>query len=481
MPPSQTRIKKSQIATEEFILNPQPSDPWSSTTETASQAAIAAKIAAGEGRLYHGYCTESWVLPQGEGLVSLEEADDFSENVPSWCVLVLEFSYDVPDNGLVYFYRQSDGNYLQYSLTYRGQPVLSGHITNGDKCTMLMYVGEIHLLDNDRWGDDISAKQDLLVGSGVGQNIRKVLSNSLPGGGNIDIVGVCNSAEYADALVAAVDGFVIRDNAIAHIRFVHGIKTTVNSVYPKTLDINGTGPKSLMVWGSPNDFSYAGSWLVGDYIVASVVYLEGNQNYSEGYYIFGTSLDLNRMRWLYNNKQGNLPTFVGNAGKVLGVNDNADGLVWKTLGYETAYTVVSTTPQDDLTLYFVGKTHHHVKMEAGVRAVTIVADIRNDNDNILTVDFKGPRADDLPTILNLSVKKNGSYVTRLITGESGYGGHIEHTHDITSTKVVVDYNLHATNNYYVNHAYFVIKAATLGSVTYGIVNAMAMLCSDILT
>lgn len=416
MPPSQTRIKKSQIATEEFILNPQPSDPWSSTTETASQAAIAAKIAAGEGRLYHGYCTESWVLPQGEGLVSLEEADDFSENVPSWCVLVLEFSYDVPDNGLVYFYRQSDGNYLQYSLTYRGQPVLSGHISNGDKCTMLMYVGEIHLLDNDRWGDDISAKQDLLVGSGVGQNIRKVLSNSLPGGGNIDIVGVCNSAEYADALVAAVDGFVLRDNAIAHIRFVHGIKTTVNSVYPKTLDINGTGPKSLMVWGSPNDFSYAGSWLVGDYIVASVVYLEGSQNYSEGYYILGTSLDLYRMRWLYNNKQNNLPSFAGNAGKFLAINDLATGLEWKTVNFVPWHTFHSTTVSTNgstatVTCAAAERAFHSVLVSA--QGATLVINVLNTWDN--TIVLSG--ADNIKIV----IQSGGTVIPVLYEGDMPFG------------------------------------------------------------
>lgn len=225
-------------------------------------------------------------------------------------------------------------------------------------------------------------KQDELVGEGVGQNIRKVLSNSLPGGGNIDIVGVCDSAEYADALVAAVDGFVLRDNAIAHIRFVHGIKTTVNSVYPKTLDINGTGPKSLMVWGSPNDFSYAGSWLVGDYIVASVVYLEGSQNYSEGYYIFGTSLDLYRMRWLYNNKQGNLPSFVGNSGKVLAVNDNATGLVWKSVD-QTIHTTTVTTSAVTLTCAAGERAYHLVNLFSAPSQITITVNLLNNRDNTL--------------------------------------------------------------------------------------------------
>lgn len=472
-----TLIKKDQIATGEFIKNPLPEDPWTSTTDTASLAAIAAKIAANGGGLpdiLMGGCDRN-IYQQSEISVYGDTTliDIIAEK--GYCMLFLRFETDISAGEPIY------SNNNQFTLYVNGSAVAAGDIESGDLCLLYCSGLDLYLVSNDRWLKDIQGKQDELVGSGAGQNIKTINSQSLLGSGNIDIVGVCDSAEYADALVADVDGFVLRDCAVAFIRFTHGIKTNANSTYPKTLDINGTGPKSLMVWGSPNDFSYAGSWLVGDHIVASVVYLEGSQNFSEGYYIFGTSLDLNRMRWLYNNKQGNLPTFVENAGKVLGVNDNADGLVWKTLGYEKAYTVVSTTPQNELTLSFAEKTHHHVKMETGVRAVTIVVDICNSDDNILTVDFTGPRSEQLTTCLYLYVKRSGSYVTRLITSDSVYGGTIEKMHIPSSTRVGVEYYLHSTNNSAVNHASFVIRAASFGSVTYGVVNATAMLCSDITT
>lgn len=228
----------------------------------------------------------------------------------------------------------------------------------------------------------ILGKQDELVGEGFGQNIRTVMGASLPGTGNIDNVGVCDSAEYADALTASVDGFVLRDNAVAHIRFTNGIKTNANSTFPKTLNINGTGAKSLMVWGSPNDFSYGSGWLVGDTLVATVVYLAGSQNYAEGYYIMGTSLDLYRMRSLFNNKQDNLPSFVGNAGKVLGVNDNANGLVWKSVD-NTVHTTTVTTSTSTITCAAGERAYHLVDLVSAPQNTTVTVNLLNSRDNTL--------------------------------------------------------------------------------------------------
>lgn len=149
---------------------------------------------------------------------------------------------------------------------------------------------------------DLDSKQDVLVSSGAGQNIKTIMGASLLGAGNIDNVGVCYSEEYADALTASVDGFTLRDCAVAKIRFNNGIKVNENSTWPKTLNINNTGAKPLYVWGDLNNFTYGNEWLVSNFIVASVIYLAGSLNYSEGYYLSSTSFDLSRVRALLNGK-----------------------------------------------------------------------------------------------------------------------------------------------------------------------------------
>lgn len=249
-------------------------------------------------KTYYGYCYYDETMEGG--VVSMLN-DDFNYQIEE-ALVVLNIGYDV--NGDEFFYYTTDGSsYTRMYLMYQGAESIPAHVINeGDTCVFQYIGGYLILLCVDRWGSEILGKQDALVGSGNGQNIKTVFGSSLPGSGNIDNVGVCNSAEYADALTASVDGFAIRDGAIAHIRFVNGIKTNDQSTYPKTLNINNTGAKSLMVWGTPNDFRYGSGWLVSNQIVASVVYLAGTLNYSEGYYLFATDIDLYRMRSLLNSK-----------------------------------------------------------------------------------------------------------------------------------------------------------------------------------
>lgn len=217
------------------------------------------------------------------------------------CIVSLKFDYDVGDNETLYL-DEGDSSYTPVNIYYRDQHIIEGVIKNGDTCIFRYTSLSLELLGVDRWGNDILAKQDALVGSGNGQNIKTIFGTNVLGSGNIDCVGVCNSAEYADALTASVDGFAMRDGAIVYIRFVNGIKTNVNSTYPKTLNINNTGAKSFTVWGTPNDFSYGNGWLVSNQIVASIVYLEGTLNYPEGYYLFATIADPARLNGLMNTK-----------------------------------------------------------------------------------------------------------------------------------------------------------------------------------
>lgn len=268
-------------------------------------------------KTYYGYCYYDETMKGG--VVSMLN-DDFNYQIEE-ALVVLNIGYDV--NGDEFFYYTTDGSsYTRMYLMYQGAESIPAHVINeGDTCVFQYIGGYLILLCVDRWGSEILGKQDALVGSGNGQNIKTVFGSSLPGSGNIDNVGVCNSAEYADALTASVDGFAIRDGAIAHIRFVNGIKTNDQSTYPKTLNINNTGAKSLMVWGTPNDFRYGSGWLVSNQIVASVVYLAGTLNYSEGYYLFATDIDLYRMRSLLNSKlsASDLKTINGNS--LLGSGD----------------------------------------------------------------------------------------------------------------------------------------------------------------
>lgn len=309
-------------------------------------------------KTYYGYCYYDETMEGG--VVSMLN-DDFNYQIEE-ALVVLNISYDV--NGDEFFYYTTDGSsYTRMYLMYQGAESIPAHVINeGDTCVFQYIGGYLILLCVDRWGSEILGKQDALVGSGTGQNIKTVMGASLPGSGNIDNVGVCDSAEYASALVASVDGFTLRDGAVAHIRFNHGIKANAQSTWPKTLNINNTGAKNLTVWGDPNNFTYGSSWLVTDFIVASVIYLAGTLNYPEGYYLFATSIDLYRIRNLYLNKQNALPSYSNKAGNVLAVNSGATGLEWIpspgllvcTFSYSGSVFSCDKTPEEIVTAYQAG-------------------------------------------------------------------------------------------------------------------------------
>ena len=124
---------------------------------------------------------------------------------------------------------------------------MSGHISNGDKCTMLMYVGEIHLLDNDRWLKDIQGKQDELVS---GTNIRTVNGKSLLGSGDVelgDTLCYCieNSGDTTSSVVAMdvahPSGFAPRNGSLIIAHFYSSVPAAA------ALTITGTALQNLFI------------------------------------------------------------------------------------------------------------------------------------------------------------------------------------------------------------------------------------------
>lgn len=179
-------------------------------------------------KTYYGYCYYDDTLEGG--VVSMLN-DDFNYQIEE-ALVVLNISYDV--NGDEFFYYTTDGSsYTRMYLMYQGAESIPAHVINeGDTCVFQYIGGYLILLCVDRWGSEILGKQDVLVGSGTGQNIKTINDTSLLGSGNINIatsavsVNVINIApnvsgptfggmnyprrsiaNYADGVVAQTVGF----------------------------------------------------------------------------------------------------------------------------------------------------------------------------------------------------------------------------------------------------------------------------------
>ena len=179
-------------------------------------------------KTYYGYCYYDDTLEGG--VVSMLN-DDFDYQIEE-ALVVLNISYDV--NGDEFFYYTTDGSsYTRMYLMYQGAESIPAHVINeGDTCVFQYIGGYLILLCVDRWGSEILGKQDVLVGSGTGQNIKTINDTSLLGSGNINIatsavsVNVINIApnvsgptfggmnyprrsiaNYADGVVAQTVGF----------------------------------------------------------------------------------------------------------------------------------------------------------------------------------------------------------------------------------------------------------------------------------
>lgn len=134
-------------------------------------------------KTYYGSCTYSETLEGGVvGMLS----DDFNYRIAE-ALVVLSFDYDVNGDEELYF--TTDGSsYTRIYLSYHGSNGIPANIIkSGDTCIFQYMGGYLFLLCVDRWGTEILGKQDTLVGSGNGQNIKTVNGNSLPGTGNIEL------------------------------------------------------------------------------------------------------------------------------------------------------------------------------------------------------------------------------------------------------------------------------------------------------
>lgn len=134
-------------------------------------------------KTYYGSCTYSKTLEGGVvGMLS----DDFNYRIAE-ALVVLSFDYDVNGDEELYF--TTDGSsYTMIYLSYHGSNGIPANIIkSGDTCIFQYMGGYLFLLCVDRWGTEILGKQDTLVGSGNGQNIKTVNGNSLPGTGNIEL------------------------------------------------------------------------------------------------------------------------------------------------------------------------------------------------------------------------------------------------------------------------------------------------------
>lgn len=134
------------------------------------------------GKTFFGNCNYSYAI--AGGIISLSE--DIQSPWPANALFVLTFDYDVQAGESIY-YDQGGSNYVAFNLLYRNASIAGGMIKSGDMCILQFSAGELTLIVNDRWAEDIASKQDALVGSGSGQNIKTVNGQSLPGTGNIEL------------------------------------------------------------------------------------------------------------------------------------------------------------------------------------------------------------------------------------------------------------------------------------------------------
>lgn len=134
------------------------------------------------GKTFFGNCNYSYDLAGGR--MSLFE--DIQDPWPAYAMFVLTFDYDVQAADSIY-YAKDGSNYVPFNLLYRNASIAGGMIKAGDTCLLQFNAGDLKLIVNDRWAEDIAAKQDELVGSGSGQNIKTVNGQSLPGAGNIEL------------------------------------------------------------------------------------------------------------------------------------------------------------------------------------------------------------------------------------------------------------------------------------------------------
>lgn len=190
--------------------------------------------------------------------------------------------------------------------------------------------------------------------------------------------GVCTSPLYTTAMTVSIDGFKLKDGATAMVRFTNGIRWQGNIIPVFTLNINGTGAKRVSVWGDMYGLAYGRNALVGADVVAMLLYLE----YYNLYFIVWTSFDTQRLQHLLLNKQDALPSFVNNAGKVLAVNDNATGLVWKSVD-QTIHTTTVTTSAVTLTCAAGERAYHLVNLFSAPSQITITVNLLNNRDNTL--------------------------------------------------------------------------------------------------
>lgn len=97
-------------------------------------------------------------------------------------LLQLYFTYAVPagnDNAI------SVGG-ASYGLALHGIGITAaGVICAGDRVLLWCYNGFANVIAIDRWGADIAGKQDTLVGSGSGQNIKTINGQTILGSGDI--------------------------------------------------------------------------------------------------------------------------------------------------------------------------------------------------------------------------------------------------------------------------------------------------------
>lgn len=238
-----TLIKKDQIATGEFIKNPLPEDPWTSTTDTASLAAIAAKIAANGGGLpdiLMGVCDRN-IYQQSEISVYGDTTliDIMAET--GYCMLFLQFETDISAGEPIY------SNFSQFTLYVNGSAVAAGDIESGDLCLLYCSGLDLYLVANDRWLKDIQGKQDELES---GTNIRTVNGKSLLGSGDVelgDTLCYCieNSSDTTSSVVAMdvahPSGFAPRNGSLIIAHFYSSVSAAA------ALTITGTALQNLYI------------------------------------------------------------------------------------------------------------------------------------------------------------------------------------------------------------------------------------------
>lgn len=134
----------------------------------------------------YGYCYENIYGLMEVSLYGNETITELQRRNPAFLVGLL-FSDDMPSGNNGYVVEQVDGQYNAHNLLIHGNSLAVGDIKAGDLCFFVYEAGDLQLVSNDRWKSDIAAKQDVLVGSGNGQNIKTVNGNSLPGSGNIEL------------------------------------------------------------------------------------------------------------------------------------------------------------------------------------------------------------------------------------------------------------------------------------------------------